>query len=346
MKEKAKKILVYFAIFFAMGTIITITGLCVLENFVYSLTQTSGITSTNTTNVAEMSNGNPRILLTDDMKSVQYSFNNQYYTYIKDDKIYINSLKDGTNVDIIEEEQKICYYNLLYDKNLILYFTQEDTKNGAKLVLRTYEIATQRKSKYNNINVTNFSRIKDMNMSPIINIIYINVETKSGMYTNNILYRIDLFNDMGIYKSGTIMEKMIMLQHKDRIYYEDTKANIYSGNYRLNLFKEDVDMIGIDKDDVLYFLSKEHKNKVYKVENNKVTQKLELSDTDVVTTYTNNDGVYIIYPTYVINVAAKDPYRRIASLSNFVTFEAIKGNKIYLKSANHLLISADILEEE
>ena len=31
-------------------------------------------------------------------------------------------------------------------------------------------------------------------MSPLVNIIYINVETKTAVSTNNIVYKIDLFN--------------------------------------------------------------------------------------------------------------------------------------------------------
>ena len=80
-------------------------------------------------------------------------------------------------------------------------------------------MSSQKKSEYNTFNVINFSKIKDMNMSPVINIIYINVETKSASATNNILYRIDLFNSMAQVKSGVIINRLLMLQQRDRIYY-------------------------------------------------------------------------------------------------------------------------------
>ena len=183
-----------------------------------------------------------------------------------------------------------------------------------------------------------------MNMSPVVNILYINVETKSGTYTNNIIYRIDLFNSMSRVKSGIIINEMIMLQHKDRIYYEDEDSNIYRGNSRIRIFDEDVVLIGIDYDDNLYFISKEEKNVVYKVKNDKIVDTIELSDTNLVKTYTNNVGVYIVYPNYVINVASEEPYKRLGKLSSYVEFLAIRDNMMYLKTKNNQIIKTEIIE--
>ncbi|MEG1059329.1 MAG: hypothetical protein RSD14_04180 [Clostridia bacterium] len=336
----------YLAIFFAIGTIITVTGLTILDHFIYSVSQSSVIEpSLEKGKKDAIKAQNSKIKIEDGATSIQYSYNNKYYTYLKDSKIYINTTADGKNVDVIEEKENICYYNLLYDKNLILYFTE--TKNGAssKLQLKTYEINTKKKMEYNKFNVNNFSEIKDMNMSPIINIIYINVEIKGAKTTNNIIYRIDLFNSMSQVKSGLLVKQMIMLQHKDRIYYEDIKSNIYMGNTLINLFKEKVEMVGIDYDDNLYFLSSSTKNKVYKVKDNKIQKTIQLSDTDVVRTYTNNEGAYIIYPTYVINVAGEDPYKRIGKLSRFVEFQAIKGDTMYVKTADNEIAKTKIIVE-
>lgn len=340
-----RKILLYLSIFFATGTLITIVALTLVDNFIFDLSQTSAISSSSSSSESELKNGT-KIELPSEISEIQYSFDNKYYTYLEDGKVIINSLKDGTKVDTIEEELPICYYNLLYDKNLIIYFTEEKSNTSSKLVLNTYEIANKKKNEFNTINVKNFSKIKDMNMSPVINILYINVETKSGSYTNNILYRIDLFNSMSQVKSGVIINKLIMLQRKDRIYYEDSKSNIYSSAGYLNISKKDVDMIGLDEDDNLYFIDKEEKKTVYKVNNNVIVDTIKLNDADLVTTYSNNYGVYLVYPTYVINVAGKDPYKRIGKYSTYVKFEAIKGNTMYLRTSNNVLISTELLKED
>ncbi len=338
-----KKILLYILIFLAIGTLIAVVALSVVDNFIYSLGQSSAIdTAQSQSGTSKLQNGQ-KVTLPSDIEEIQYSFDNKYYTFLKDGKIYINSLSDGKNVEVIEEEESICYYNLLYDKNLIMYFTEEDLGTSSKLLLKTYELSSKKKSEYNKFTVNNFSKIKDMNMSPIINIIYINVETKTKSTTNNVLYRIDLFNSMSQVKSGVIIDKLIMLQHKDRIYYEDSKSNVYYSGGVLNLFKSSVEMIGLDYDDNLYFIDKKYTT-IYKVNSNKVVDTIKLSDSDLVTTYSNNYGVYLVYPTYVINVSGEDPYKRIGKYSKYVKFEAIKDNIMYLRTSNNILIKTELLE--
>ena len=339
-----KKFLLYIAIFFASGTLITVTTLTFVDNFIYSLSQTSAIETSSLKDEEKLKDGE-QIKLPEKDVNVQYSVDNKYYTYLKDSKIYINSLEDGKEVEVLQEDDPICYYNLLYDKNLIIYFTEEKNQYSSRLTLRTYEMSSKKKNEYNTFNVNYFSKIKDMNMSPVINIIYINVETKSANATNNILYRIDLFNSMSQVKSGILINKLLMLQQRDRIYYEDKNGNLYSSIGRVSLFRNPVDLIGLDYDDNLYYLDSENKKTVYKVKDNVLVDTIKLSDSDLVTTYSNNYGVYLVYPTYVINVAGDDPYKRIGKFSKYVTFEAIKGNVMYLRTSNNILIQTYLIEE-
>ena len=278
----------------------------------------------------------------DGAESVQYSYDNKYYTFLKDNKVHIYDSEKNEEVKVVEDELPICYYNLLYDKNLIIYFTESEGNKRSKLTLKTYEIETERASEYNKITVNNFSKVKEMSMSPIINIIYVNIETKSGVRTNNIVYRIDLFNSISNVKSGIIVDKMIMLQQKDRVYYEDEDSNIYMGSTKISIFGEKVHLIGSDINDNVYFISKNDKDVVYKVKNNVIVDKIELTDTDIVSTYSNYEGVYLVYPTYVMEVSGEDPYRRVGRVSNYFTFDAVKDNIIYLKTNEKLVVKQEI----
>ena len=329
-----KKVLSKMGIYALVGLIITVPSLALLDKFIYSMGQTSLISS----NEKENAEGENTFKLADAEAEIQYSYDNKYYTFLKDNKIHIYDSIKNEEIKVVEEEEPICYSHLLYDKNLIMYFTEEETYYGSSLTLKTYEIDTERTSEYNTINVNNFSRVKDMSMSPIINIIYVNIETKSSLYTNNLIYRIDLFNSISNIKSGTIINNMIMLQQRDRIYYEDEDSNIYMGSMRLSIFGEKVNMIGIDLEDNLYFISKNDKDVVYKVKNNYIVDEIELTDTDLVTTYTNYEGVYLVYPNYIMEVSGEDPYRRIGRVSKYFTFEAIKDQTIYLKTSDNLVV--------
>lgn len=325
-KINKKKLFITLAIFWLVGTIITVTALYFVERYVISL---SGV-DVNEGKKDSKDKGTKAINISKNAKDIQYSYDNKYYTYLFESKVYIGSLENGNILDTIEEEKPICYFNLLYDKNLILYFTKVDNGTSATLQLKTYDIGTKRKIEYNTFTVKNFSRIKNMDMSPVINMIYINVEQKTGSSTNNIIYKINLFNTMSQIKSGLIIDRMIMLQHTDRVYYEDSNSNIYYSNTKLGIFKEKVNMIGIDTDDVLYFIAQDN-SKVYKVKDNKIIDTIELKDKDVKTTYHNNQRVFLVYSSYVIEVSADDPIEEVGKVPDNVTFEAIKSDKMYVR---------------
>lgn len=325
-KINKKKLFITLAIFWLVGTIITVTALYFVERYVISL---SGV-DVNEEKKDNKDKGTKIINISKNAKDIQYSYDNKYYTYLFESKVYIGSLENGNILDTIEEENSICYFNLLYDKNLILYFTKVDNGTSATLQLKTYDIGTKRKIEYNTFTVKNFSKIKNMDMSPVINMIYINVEQKTGSSTNNIIYKINLFNTMSQIKSGLIIDRMIMLQHTDRVYYEDSNSNIYYSNTKLGIFKEKVNMIGIDTDDVLYFIAQDN-SKVYKVKDNKIIDTIELKDKDVKTTYHNNQRVFLVYSSYVIEVSSDNPLEEVGKIPNDVTFEAIKLNKMYVR---------------
>lgn len=336
-----KKILKYMFVFATMGVLITMIGLTVADNFIYSLNNSSAIAQTSDslkdTSVYE------NIQIAEGAESVQYAYNNKYYVYLKDGKIYINDTESKKLIDTIEETNPICFYNLLYDKNQILYFTQKKIGTSSKLTLNTYEISSKNKIKHDDFTVNNFVKIKELEGSPVINIIYINIETKTGTKENNTIYRIDLFKGMSQVVSGKIISKLTMLKQKDKLYYEDNKGNVYYSGGILSIFKEDVNLIGTDLDDNLYFISTENKDKVYKVQNNKIIQTISLSDTDVVTSCSDNTNVYLIYPTYIINISSKEPNKRLIKLSNYVTFDTIKSNTVYLRTKDNTIIARDLL---
>lgn len=325
-KINKKKLFINLAIYWAIGTIVTVVALYLVERYVISL---SGA-DVNENKKENKEKGVKTINISKNAKDIQYSYDNKYYTYLFDSKVYIGSLESGEIIDTIEESNPICYFDLLYDKNLILYFTKINNGTSATLKLTTYDIGTKRKIEYNTFTVKNFSRIKNMDMSPVINMIYINVEQKTGNSTNNIIYKINLFNTMSQIKSGLIVDRMIMLQQTDRVYYEDSNSNIYYSNSKLGIFKEKVNMIGIDTEDILYFISQDN-SKVYKVKNNKITDTIELKDKDVKFTYYNNERVFVIYSDYVIEVSSDKPLESVGKVPNNVSFEAIKSDKMYVR---------------
>lgn len=344
-RKNMKKFLTYFSVFFMVGTAITIGALAFIENYIYNLNNSSvtvGLVDTqnNEPNIKE----NTSIILPEGAQNVEFSFDNKYYTYLLDNKIYINSIKDGSAVDKITEDLPICYYKLLYDKNRIMYFIEDKSVSSSYLHLMTYEISSKKKSEYNKLNVYNFSKVIDIYSSPIINIMYFDVETKTGSTVKNNIYRIDLFNNLSKYLTSNSFENAYMLQTKDKIYYQDEKQNTYSSGSYVSLFNEKVKLIGIDGSDNIYFLAEKTKNKVYKVNNGKIAEKIELKDSEVMTTYCNHEGVYVVYSNYIINVSGKEPNKKVGRMSDYVTLLAIKGDCMYIKTMSNIIIKTNMVD--
>lgn len=349
-----KKFLVRLFVCVVVGTLITFGTLKLVDGYLYKITQSSylEVDTYRTSGEVELKSEDI-ITIPENATQLQFSYNNKYYAYLEDGSLHINTIEDKKEYTVITEDNPICYYYMLYDKNLIMYFIEDTSGIYTTLTLRTYEIATKRTTDYNDIDVTNFSRIKDITMSPLVNIIYINVETKSAVSTNNIVYKIDLFNSMSQVRSGSIISKIRMLQHVDRLYYGDTKGGVYTSGAAVNyLFGyADVELIGInsnlesaDDNEKLYYLDTETNDKVYVVSGSRLIDTIYLSDSDLVTTYNEYGDVYLIYPTYILNITGKNPYKRIAKLSKYVTFEAIKGDTVYLRTSNNKVITTKLLD--
>jgi len=339
-----RKFLKYFVFFFIISVLFTYFALTAIDNYIYKLERVSYLEQ----NTANANIVGTKIKLENDIQSLQFAFNNKYYTYLKDSKIYINYTKNGENHTIIEEDEEICYYKLLEDKNRIIYITSSDySSTRTKLDIKTYEIENKSKNEFKTFYINNFSKVKDMNMSPLTNMIYINVETKNSYKTSNSIYKVTLFNDISLVRSSMIIDKMIPLQHKDYIYYQDDEYNVYFSSGSYSLFKSEVEMIGIDQDDQMYFIDKEKNSTVYILggTSRTIVDTIKLTDTDVVKTYTNNVGVYLIYPTYVINVASDTPFEKIGRVSEYADFEAIKGNTMYLRTKDNILVTTKIKVE-
>lgn len=349
-----KKFLVKLFVCVLVGTLITFGTLKFVDGYLYKVSQSSYVTAeTYRTSTETEIKSEELLTIPENATQLQFSYNNKYYAYLEDGSIHINNIEDGSEASVVTEEYPICYFYMQYDKNSIMYFVEDTTGAYTTLTMKTYEINTQKITEYNDIDVTNFSRVKDITMSPLLSVIYINIETKSGMSTNNTVYKIDLFNSMSRVRSGTILSTIRMLQHVDRLYYGDTDGGVYTSGATINYLVgyADVDLIGInanlessDDDEKLYLLDTTKNDKVYVVQNSQIIDTIYLSDTDIVATYNEYGDVYLIYPTYILNITGENPYKRVAKLSRYVTFEAIKDDVVYLRTSNNKIVTTTLLE--
>ncbi len=350
-----KKVFITLIVCIAVGTGLTFGILGAVNRYLYKISQSSylEINTYRTSNQAEIKSTD-MISVPDNADLLQFAYNNKYYAYLEDGSIHIYTTEDKKEYDIVTEENPICYYYMLYDKNLIVYFIEDTYGSNTTLTIKSYEITTKKKTVFddNDIYVSNFKRVKDITFSPLVNIFYVNIVTGN----TNSIYRIDLFNSISRVKSGSIYDKIRMFQHNDRLYYEDTAGGVYSsygGSVNSMFNYTDLELIGIDsklasKDDYekLYLLDTKTNDRVYVVAGGELIDTIMLSDTDVVASYNEYNDVYLIYPTYILNLTGKNPYKRVAKLSKYVSFEAIKGDTVYLRTSNNKIITTTLLKND
>lgn len=272
-----------------------------------------------------------------------FSYDNQYFTYLLNNKIYINSLQTGKNVDLIGEKSPISYYKLLLDKNVILYITKSIVSNKTVLTVKTYNIISKKTTEFNKISTYNFNKVKDVEFSSVTNVIYINVESKMAAKLSNTIYRIDIMLRLSTFASGKIMDDMTLLHNRDKLYYVDTNNNLYYANSRSNIFKVDkVTILGHDADDNIYAQSNLDKKRIYKIQDNKIVDNITLDDTGFTSIYNNQNTVYLIYPNKVIDLSSSSPNDTITNIKDGFKFEAIIDNIIYYINSKNQLVKEKI----
>ena len=343
-KEKTpfsfKKFIIKIIIMIIIASFICILLFYNLDKFIYNLEHSDPLVSP-ITGLQKESDIESGILIDSSMDSVQYSYNNKYYTFLKDGRIYIYERATNKETAMIAAAHEICYYNLLYDKNLIVYITKEAGAYSTDLQIWTYEFSSKKTSEYNEFSVSGFNKIKDMEYSPIVNIIYLNVERTVSGSLDNVVYRIDLFNNMSRYASNMIINKMVMLKQRDGLYFQEDDGTMYYRGYPIRVFNTGVDLIGLDLDDNVFFIN-EDRTKVYIVSGTTITNTIEITDTNVIGWYSDNTNVYLIYPDYVVCISSKTPLEKLARMSQYMTFQAIKGDTMYLKTNDGRVITTKL----
>ena len=132
-----------------------------------------------------------------------------------------------------------------------------------------------------------------------------------------------------------------MLKLKEGLYFEDGSGLNYYAGYVLRIFNESVDLIGVDLNDNVYFISAD-RSKIYVTKNRKILNTITLDDSNIITWYSDNTNVYLIYPEYVVCISAEEPLKKVARMSKYMTFQTIKGSTMYLLTNDNRIITTKV----
>lgn len=187
-------------------------------------------------------------------KDIKISYDGKYISYIKNAQLYIVNTKTFKVIKQIKMEGKNTdYYTWLPDRNRILYFSKTKNVHGIKINLEAYDIDNGLNNTVNKaIYLPDKSFVSYMTLSPLTNMIYINVDT--GIEDR--LYQINIMGEIRrMYLPVKKILKMAETQKKDNLVYQSSNDIIHvirDGKKDTYLSTKKYALIGIDGNDNVY----------------------------------------------------------------------------------------------
>ena len=335
-KINIKKILIILLVFVIIGVIFTTTILIIVNDIIDKVNNSSAIVSTSISKI------NYEYDINETLKTIKFSnksnnymvtYDNKYIVYLTGKNIEIVNINSNNNdVEKVTDENEIIYITLNNNCNDIIYITKKYKNDGVEISFKIYNIENKIYKKYNKVFIKDFSKIKQIEYNRLSNTAYINIETKTLTNISNTLYFLDLTTLENKIVTEKIIDNMLLLNSLNNIYYIDNENNIYKDNNIISINDNQLEIIGSDEKNNVYYLDSVNKSKVYKTINDKVTEEIILTDSDLVSYYSNKSKVYLIYPTYILDITSNNKYERIFKLSRNMEFTSIVDDMIYLKS--------------
>ncbi|OXT09221.1 hypothetical protein CE561_02000 [Thermoanaerobacterium thermosaccharolyticum] len=198
--------------------------------------------------------------------SVEASYDGSYVSYLLNHQIIVVDTKTQGIKKVIAASNNIEYYTWLNDRNRIIYFYKTYSRGSEAIQLEAYDLDINNKIKIDKlIYAPRNSHIEDVTLSPLTNMIYINVVDSNGY---SYLYRVDIMGQIANLKLPIKrITKMYELQRKDVLLYESSNGIIRviknGGGY--TFLSSGYSLIGTDSNDNVYVGKLDNDKKVVEI---------------------------------------------------------------------------------
>ena len=277
---------------------------------------------------------NSQIKVPDDSEYVSVTSDKNYVTYIDENKLYIQNASNGSIQGVVEDDNPIIYQVPIADRNLVLYFTYDNSE----LKVKTYDLDNNQSSEHKTIEVRHLDKIKDVKYSSLTNVIYLNAGIKKLNFNYDEIYKIDIMSNVTLYAKSNSINKMQLLNGKDTLVYEDSKNRIYIKKKKFNYDGETkFRLLGVDGNDNIYLMKNNDSGDVLVVKDNVVTDEKKVEDCNFKEAYTENNRIYLVYDNYILDISNNDRYSispndKIISISKYSIITKDKSNSIVKKN--------------
>ncbi|MBU3161725.1 hypothetical protein KPL37_18720 [Clostridium frigoris] len=208
--------------------------------------------------------------------TINISYDASYISYYLNKELYVVNTKTCKSVNIPSSNgAKISFCKWLPDRNRMLIV---ETLNR-NLSLSYYDVTQSQKSKVSDIlMISSASTVKDIEASPLTNVIYIKVKNGYKYYS---IYWVNIMKSRKkVVTNSEYIGNIQVIPHEDKMVYEDlTNSKVYATgpDHALNFGDSTKScLLAIDNNDQVYIGNINSNNKIDKIHYGKLGGKWEL----------------------------------------------------------------------
>lgn len=195
------------------------------------------------------------VVLPDNASDIKVSFDGTFAGYIDGGNLEIIELTTGKKIKTFAPETgELSYYRWLPDRNMVIYTVCAPKGSSATVTINTFELDLEMERSYPPINkLPTGSRVQDLELSPLTNIVYVKVNTSE---TKSRIYKFNIMDDLSFIDTMASDVEIKALNYSDSLTYaEGSKLRIrngISGALSTVSFESSIALLAIDSKDNIY----------------------------------------------------------------------------------------------
>jgi len=152
------------------------------------------------------------------------------------------------------------------------------------------------------------------------------------------VYYLDIMKRLHSLPLGVQIKNIVMLNKIIKFYYQGEDNILYNKSKMVkSIGNSKVELLGCDSNDNVYIHPLDSPGKILKMDSSGNSHTINLQNASYNKLYCGQDGVYLIYSNYLINLAS-DP-KKIISFDKKLIFLGIGGDFLYFRDQMNNILS-------
>lgn len=276
--------------------------------------------------------------LPSDAENITFSDDGQYCVALYGGKIEVADIKTDKLIHTISDIVPVTSYILLHHQNILIYFLM-DTAKG-QLLVKTYNISSEIETTQKTIAVSADSRLKQVDYSSSMSLVFFNIETGGGKYPIDTVYYLNANKALNTMKTNGVINEMTPLNKTMNLNYESGNHFLFSNAEPVADLKNiSITLLGCDGDDNVYVQTNNIKARVYVLNNDKVLKTIELDDVSPYKAVSDKSGVYLVYGDHIIKLSGDAAVR--LDFDQDLKFLGLAGGRVYFSKGASVYTSIE-----